>query len=118
MYFLQPWQNKKMNKQQKNKQNKKKNKQNNKKKQTKTVCASTRTRTCPQKRNKHNMCKGPTTGTQMNGMKGNRLMLILFCCYFAVATTLTNIAGEPGLSSQMLSPQSNPGASPGWRIGE
>ncbi len=26
--------------------------------------------------------------------------------------------GEPGLSSQVLSPQSNPGASPGWRIGE
>ncbi len=31
---------------------------------------------------------------------------------------LTVSAGEPGLSSQVLSPQSNPGASPGWRIGE
>ncbi len=28
------------------------------------------------------------------------------------------MAGEPGPSSQVLSPQSNPGASPGWRIGE
>ncbi len=27
-------------------------------------------------------------------------------------------SGEPGLSSQVLSPQSNPGASPRWRIGE
>ncbi len=28
------------------------------------------------------------------------------------------LSGEPGLSSQVLSPQSNPGASPRWRIGE
>ncbi len=35
-------------------------------------------------------------------------------------TTQLNLcgSGEPGLSSLVLSPQSNPGASPGWRIGE
>ncbi len=44
--------------------------------------------------------------------------LSLFCLEDVCVVFPSGNAREPGLSSQVLSPQSNPGASPGWRIGE